>query len=134
MAALVGTIAFESGDFKYNVNLNPSNVGQGTRNMQSFTFNQEYAQSIPELAGQLEGIAAGSDDQILGLLTANDDYDFGSAAWFLTTQCGDQVRQGLQTGGQAGWEQYVSECIGTSPTAGRQDYWERAVQAIGATN
>ena len=31
MAAVVGTMAFESGDFKYNINYYPGNPGQGSK-------------------------------------------------------------------------------------------------------
>ncbi|KAL8952957.1 MAG: hypothetical protein Q9222_001176 [Ikaeria aurantiellina] len=38
-AAVVAIMAFESGDFKYNINHFPGRPGQGTRNMQSPALN-----------------------------------------------------------------------------------------------
>lgn len=78
-AALISIMAFETGDFKFNVNHFPATPGQGTRNMQSPEFNLKYAKSIPELKDKLA--AAGTDPKaVLALLTANGAYDFGSAA------------------------------------------------------
>ncbi|KAL9600875.1 MAG: hypothetical protein Q9219_002917 [cf. Caloplaca sp. 3 TL-2023] len=80
-AAVIGIMAFESGDFKYNINHFPGTPGQGTRNMQDPEFNLKYAQSIPGLKVKLA--VAGSDPKaILALLTADGDADFGSAAVF----------------------------------------------------
>ncbi|KAL8735874.1 MAG: hypothetical protein Q9181_002652 [Wetmoreana brouardii] len=85
-AAVISTMAFETDDFKYNINHFPGVPGQGTRNMQSPEFNLKYAKSIPALQSKLA--AAGSDPKaVLGLLTANGEYDFGSGAWYLATQC-----------------------------------------------
>ncbi|MCJ1226961.1 hypothetical protein MMC12_003616 [Toensbergia leucococca] len=141
MAALISTMAFESGDFEYNINIYPGNPGQGTRNMQMASYNVLYAHSIPALASELSSITNGAPasslsttqlNAVRGLLIANDSYDFGSAVWFLTTQCSESVRTGLQSGGQAGWENYVSGCLGTTATSDRQAYWERASQAFAA--
>lgn len=129
-AALTATMAFESDDFKYNLNYVPGNPGQGTRNMQSAEFNILYAQSIPALASSLQAVAD-SPNGIRDLLTANDIYDFGSAAWFLTAHCGEATRAALQSEGLVGWRSYVSDCIFTPPTGDRQAYWERAAQAFG---
>lgn len=58
-AAVISTIAMESGDFKYVHHYFPSPVsGQGTRNMQSEAYNLGYAQSISELADRLEAAQA----------------------------------------------------------------------------
>ena len=129
-AALISTMAFETGDFKYDVNYFPGNPGQGTRNMQSAEFNLLYAQSIPALAYPLQAVI-NSPNGIRDLLTANDIYDFGSAAWFLTAHCGEATRAALQSGGLVGWKSYVSDCIHTPPTSDRQAYWERAAQVFG---
>ncbi|KAI9858545.1 MAG: hypothetical protein M1824_004281 [Vezdaea acicularis] len=130
-AAIISTMAFESGDFKYNRNHYPApgRPGQGTRNMQMSTYNLAYAKSIPALAGPLAQVAATDLNGVLALVMA-DQYSFGSAAWFLTSQCGAGVRQGLQSGTQAGWQTYVSSCIGTTVTSDRMAYWTRAVQAL----
>src|SRR5450432_2231504 len=49
MSALLSLIAFETNEFKYNINHYPGRAGQGTRNMQIAEFNLQYALSIPEL-------------------------------------------------------------------------------------
>ncbi|KAI4257981.1 MAG: hypothetical protein LQ352_001414 [Teloschistes flavicans] len=124
-AALLSTMAFESDDFRYNINHVPGVPGQGTRNMQSPQFNMMYAQSLKLAAG-------GSDPSaVLAQLTANPQYDFGSGAWFLTTQCSDTVRAGLKTGQLTGWQAYISECIHTAASPDRQAYWERAAKVMG---
>ncbi|MCJ1304452.1 hypothetical protein MMC08_007264 [Hypocenomyce scalaris] len=143
MAAVVGTMAFESGDFKYDINYYPGNPGQGTRNMQSAAFNLLYASSIPALSSSLQAITAGAtsasslsttqQNDVRGLLTANETYDFGSGAWFLTSQCTESVRGGLQNGSEEGWEEYITGCIGTTVTSDRMAYWQMAMQAFGAS-
>ena len=102
-------------------------------------YNLEYAQSIPALSSKLEAISGGSaaaalsetqQNEVRGLLTADEYYDFGSAAWFLTTQCSSEVRAQLQTGSLAGWQQYIESCVGTTATSDRQAYWTRAIAAL----
>ncbi|PYH48248.1 uncharacterized protein BP01DRAFT_354097 [Aspergillus saccharolyticus JOP 1030-1] len=129
-AAVIGLMAFESGDFKYNKNHFPGVAGQGTRNMQSPTFNAKYAASIPALADSLKTVN-GDPAGTLDLLRAVPDYDFGSGAWFLTTQCNASVRSQLQQGSQAGWEAFITSCVGTAANDDRKAYWNRAVQALG---
>lgn len=127
MAAILSTIAFESGDFKYD---RPTNgeAGKGTRNMQSAAFNTKFAVSIPGLGEKLPSDPNG----ILEFLTANDAYSFGSASWFESTQCGPTIRSGLAGGSLAGWQAYVTGCLHTTPSTDRQAYWQRAVTALGA--
>ena len=129
MAAVLGMMAFESGDFKYNVPIIPV-PGKGTRNMQSADFNNKYALSIPGLAPKVAALK-GNPDGIRDLLIANEYYDFGSGAWFLATQCGPDVKAGLAKGDLPGWQAYVKGCVGTTPTDERQAYWERALKALG---
>ncbi|KAI9848493.1 MAG: hypothetical protein M1838_000493 [Thelocarpon superellum] len=141
-AALLSLMAFESGDFKYDKNHFPApgRPGQGTRNMQSAAFNKEYAASIPSLASQFSSLASQGDDDTtenaIRQLVLADQYDFASAAWFLTSQCSSAVRSALQgSSGSEGvalqaWQDYISSCVGTSPTSDRQAYWEKAVTAL----
>ncbi|KAL9022145.1 MAG: hypothetical protein Q9185_000659 [Variospora sp. 1 TL-2023] len=129
-AAIISIMAFESGDFKYNINHFPGTAGQGTRNMQYPEYNLKYAQSIPELKDKLA--AAGTDPKaVLALLTANGAYDFGSAAWFLKTQCSDTIRGGLKSGSLAGWQAYITQCVQTTVTPDRQAGWEKVAKALG---
>lgn len=127
IAAVLSVVAFESGDFKYNINHFPGRPGQGTRAMLMPAFVREYAQSIPELAPTLSAIASGGSDGLNAIraLVLPDQYSFGSAAWFLTSHCRD-VRPALQAGGQAGFEKYM-ECLGVTATPERLAYWHRAV-------
>ncbi|OJJ97327.1 hypothetical protein ASPACDRAFT_62995 [Aspergillus aculeatus ATCC 16872] len=129
-AAVIGLMAFESGDFKYNKNHFPGVAGQGTRNMQSSAFNAKYAASIPALADSLKAVN-GDPTGTLDLLRAVPEYDFGSGAWFLTTQCTASVRGQLQQGTQAGWEAFITGCVGTAANDDRKAYWSRAVEALG---
>ena len=131
-AAIVSLMAFESGDFKYNrPHFGDTPAGKGTRNMQSAAFNQKYAASIPALKDKVA--AAGNNaGAVTALLTANGEYDFGSGAWFLTTQCSKAVRDGLRNCSVDGWKAYITECVGTTVTPDRQAYFDRAVQALGA--
>lgn len=98
--------------------------------MQSPTFNKKYASSLPDLAEKLPSVSDSPAD-LLDLLRANETYDFGSGAWFLTTQCSSDVRTALQKGDEAGWSRYISECVGTTVTDDRKAYWKRAVGALG---
>ncbi|KAM0332227.1 hypothetical protein ACHAQA_002502 [Verticillium albo-atrum] len=146
IAALLSLMAFETGDFKYNRNHFPApgRPGQGTRNLQMPNFNLAYALDIPALhdkALEITGGTGGSapdaasltdeqKDKILELVLP-DEYAWGSAAWFLTTQCDASVRTGLQAGTQDGLTKYLSECVGTEPTEDRIAYWQRAKDAFG---
>jgi len=139
LSALISLVAFETGDFKYNTNHYPApgRPGQGTRNMQMPQFNLEYALSIPALKAQAQALApagttTGLSDDVLNEIRAlvlPDQYAWGSAAWFLTSQCAS-VRPQLQAGGQAGWEAYLG-CVGTTATSDRMAYWTRANTAFG---
>lgn len=92
--------------------------------MQMANFNTMYASSIPEIADDVTDDV----DQVLDLLLTEDEYDFGSAAWFLSTQCSEDVRTQLQTGSEQGWENYISSCIGTTVTPERKAYWDKAME------
>ncbi|CAG7947688.1 unnamed protein product [Penicillium olsonii] len=128
-AAILSLMAFESGDFKYNKNHFPGVAGQGTRNMQSPDFNKKYAASIPALKDKAASVSDPAD--LLDLLRNDGATDFGSGAWFLTTQCSKEVRSALADGSESGWQKYISDCVGTSVDDDRKAYWERAVKALG---
>lgn len=157
IAGLLSLMAFETGDFKFNRNHfpEPGRPGQGTRNLQMIEFNLLYALSIPELHDEALAIARQdengtmsggpviepedidaeelSDDQkndILELILP-DEYAWGSAAWFYTTQCDPSVRQALAAGTEEGLSTYLVDCVGTTLTDERVEYWERAREAFG---
>jgi len=135
-AALISIMAFESGEFKYNINHYPGTPGQGTRNMMNFPFILQYAASISTLASQIPpGTTAtsASDDvkNSVRALVLDDAHSFASAAWFLTTQCSAAVRSGLQSGtDESAWEEYITSCVGTTVTDARKAYWTAAVNAL----
>ena len=97
--------------------------------MQGPKFNVEYAQSIPGLKANLPMDPAA----VLALLVANIDYDFASAAWFMTTQCTSTVRGGLKNGGMAGFTAYVG-CIGAPMASDRTSYYVAAAKAFGVNS
>lgn len=105
--------------------------------MQMPNYNLLYAKSIPALSSSLAAITTASsteglsDDELNAIraLVLPDQYSWGSAAWFLTTQCAS-ARAALQAGGQAGYEAYLA-CVGTSATSDRLAYWTRANSALG---
>ncbi|CAK7228777.1 hypothetical protein SBRCBS47491_007021 [Sporothrix bragantina] len=127
IAAVLALTGYESGDLKYRHSEFPVVAGKGTSNMQSPTFNAEFAASVPALAS---GVAAanGDADAILALLTV-DDYNFASGAWFLTSQCAS-IRSQLQANTDAGFTAYMG-CVGTTINDSRLDYWHRAQAAFG---
>ena len=97
--------------------------------MQSPDFNKKYAASIPALKDKAASVSDPAD--LLDLLRNDGATDFGSGAWFLTTQCSKEVRSALADGSESGWQKYISDCVGTSVDDDRKAYWERAVKALG---
>lgn len=88
-----------------------------------------YAGSIPELATGLA--AAGGDvDKVLGLVTADDGYNFGAAPWWLVNKCEKGVVDGLVGGTDEAFGAYMG-CVGVSATEDRLAYWNRAKTAFG---
>lgn len=139
-AALLSLQIFESASFQYARNHFPGRPGQGTRNMQMPAFNLLYAKSIPALAPKVSALTGGQAaaslspdvlDKVLGLILENDAWDFGSAAWFTTTQCGVEVRKGLQAGTEQGWVQWLTSCVGTTVTEERKAGWVKAKGVLG---
>ncbi|OJJ52628.1 hypothetical protein ASPSYDRAFT_164401 [Aspergillus sydowii CBS 593.65] len=130
-AAVLGLIAFESGEFRFSRNHFPGVEGQGTRNMQSPDFNKKYAASIDALKEKFEEVKD-QPGKVLDLLLEDPAVDFGSGAWFLTTQCDDSVREKLQSGNEEGWKGYIVDCVGTEANSERKGYWTAAVKALGA--
>lgn len=127
IAGVLSLVGYESVDMRYKHNVSPGRVGQGTSNMQMANFNREYAESIPELKGKVtEGT---SDAEVLELVMV-DEYNFGSGPWFLTTKCGDDVREQLKKGTDEGFAAYMG-CVGVEAGDDRLAYWTRAKTAFG---
>ena len=133
-AALIAIMMYESGSFKYNHNHFPApgRPGQGTRNMQMAPFNEKYATALygaDKVAAAKAG--QGGEDAVLALVQGDED-SFASAAWFLTTQCSPSIEEGLASGSAAGWDAYLTTCVGTTHTADRDPLWTKAKQVLGA--
>lgn len=124
-AALLSWMAFESLDFKYDHNVSPGTPGQGCRNMMMPGFVKKYAAVV-------QGADASSSDPatVLNSVIAAGG-DWGAAAWFYNTQCSDAIKNGVKTGGKAGWEAWITGCVQTTVTDARTQYWQRAAQALG---
>lgn len=130
-AALLAWMSYESGEFKYNQNHFPApgTPGQGTRNMMMPTFVAEYVQFL--------GLTPTSTDPATVLMMVeNDQYGFGSASWFYHEQCSSEIKSGVQSGSQAGWDAFLTTCVGTDADEGsgstsRLAYWQRATVALG---
>jgi len=73
-------------------------------------------------------VSGKSPVEVLALVTP-DEYNFGSAAWYLTTVCTAEVRSSLKTGTDAAWAAY-SQCVGATDPTGRKAYWDRAKAAF----
>jgi len=142
IAALLSVIAFNTDSFKFNTG---KCAGQGTRNMQRDRWNLAYAQTFPELAAPLRKITGAnftdtahsqgalSDTQYAAILdlVLPDKYSWGSAAWFLTSQC-ESTRQGLREAHDphSAYSIYL-QCIGTEMSEGRMVFWVAANEAFG---
>ncbi|KAL9618764.1 MAG: hypothetical protein Q9160_006558 [Pyrenula sp. 1 TL-2023] len=128
-AAILSWIALESAELKYNINHFPGNPGQGTRVMLMPPYIAKYIASIPDLKEKAD--AAGGDvTKLLGLVL-DDEHSLASGAWFVSSQCTQDVRQGLAAGSDAGWEQFITGCVGTTVTDQRKGYWVKAKEALG---
>lgn len=124
-AALLSLMAYESGEFVYNQNHFPGVPGQGTRNMQSPTYNAMYATSL--------GIGSFATGSELMQAVGADQYTFASAAWFITTQCDFRVRENMWSGSKTAWEAYLTGCVGTVADEGRVAYWTKAMGVLGVS-
>ncbi|KAK8070146.1 hypothetical protein PG994_006762 [Apiospora phragmitis] len=132
IAGVLALMAYESGDFKYKHNVSPGRPGQGTANMQMYANNVKYAASIPDLKSKAASFTDNSPDaqknELLAMVT-DDKYNFGSGAWYLTTQCDKGVQTALSKGDDAGFAAYM-KCVGVTVTEDRNAYWQRAKKAF----
>ena len=101
--------------------------------MQSPEYNLKYAtwlatecENCGITAEEVEKAKAEGVKAVLTLVNG-DEWGFGSAAWFLATQCDDSVRMGLESGSEGGWETYLTSCVGTTATEERTAVWRKAV-------
>lgn len=128
-AALVAYTLFESGNYKYSKNHFPApgRPGQGTRMMAMPPFVSKYATAV---VGAQAVASAGGDAAVLALVNSDDEKSFGSAAWFLTTQCTPAVRAGLVAETTEGWHVFLTECVGTTAAPERDTPWVAAKQVL----
>lgn len=131
--AIIAYTLFESGNYKYSKNHYPGRPGQGTRMMAMPPYVKKYAAAIAGDQAVATAEAAGGNaglDAVLALANADDEKSFGSAAWFLTTQCTPQIRAGLVSEETAGWHSFLTECVGTTAAPERDTPWLAAKQII----
>lgn len=135
-AAVISLMALESGEFQYKKNHfpEPGRPGQGTANMQMAEFNLKYAKSIPAVQDKVANVTStdGLTDEELNRIRALvivDEHNFGSAAWFLRTQCGEEVAEALRKDVDSGFKTYM-ECVGVEVDESRQEYLDRAKSAF----
>ncbi|CAO2656815.1 Nn.00g056180.m01.CDS01 [Neocucurbitaria sp. VM-36] len=132
-AALVAYMLFESGNFKYSKNHFPGRPGQGTRMMAMPPFVKLYANSAAGSQAVAQAESAGGDaglNAVLALVNSDDEKSFGSAAWFLTSQCTADVRAGLVAETVDGWHNFLTACVGTTAAAERDVPWVAAKQIM----
>ncbi|TDL26004.1 hypothetical protein BD410DRAFT_560618 [Rickenella mellea] len=137
-AAIASLMSFETGDFKFDRNHfpPPGKPGQGTRNLMTFPFIMKYAQNTTATAAKADALSpnpATADDAtknaVLALMLP-DDLSFASASWFYTNQCDQSIVQGLQSATESGWENYITECVGTTVTDDRKTAYLAALSAM----
>jgi hypothetical protein len=129
IAAVLALVAVESAELRYKHNVYPGRAGQGTSAMLMPDNVAKYAASIPELK---DGVAAAAGDvgKVLELVV-DDQYNFGAAQWWLTTQCTGDVVEGLKGASDKAWEAYMA-CVGVDASdQERLAYWKKAKSAFG---
>ncbi|EOA86347.1 hypothetical protein ACJQWK_06064 [Exserohilum turcicum] len=132
-AAIVAYELFESGDFKYKKNHFPGRPGQGTRMMAMPPFIEKYATSVAGADAVQQAKAKGGDAglvAVLDLVNSDDEKSFGSAAWFVSTQCSADVRAGLAAATEDGWTKFLTDCVGTTADPARNPAWVAATANI----
>lgn len=101
--------------------------------MQSPAFNEKYATWLSSVCTNC-GISAAEIEQaktegpaaVLDLVNGLQ-WSFGSAAWFLKTQCDSSIEDDLAAGTEAGWTSYLEECVGTTVTDERTAGWKKVI-------
>lgn len=137
VAAIISLMALESGEFAFKNNHypEPGRPGQGTANMQSPEFNLMYAKSLPAVSWEVRNVTTttGLPDvelKRISALVTKDCFNFGSGAWFLRTQCDEEVAAALREDIDAGFKVYM-ECVGVEVDEARQEYLDLAKTAFG---
>lgn len=122
-AGLLAWMAFESGDFKYNIaKFNNPPAGKGSRCMMSPDFNAEYAKTV--------GDNEADPGAMLKKLIA-DGHEWDACAWYYSAKCDDTVKKGAQAGTLAGHLAFLKDCVNTEVTDARKTYWTNTAKAFG---
>jgi len=141
-AALFSLMAFESGNFIFDVNQFPGRPGQGTRNMMMFDFILPYALQYnrkavlairPDLTAQSTAADVPSDTEknAIRATVLDDTLSFASAAWFLRTKCPAQIAAGLKTASADAFNAYMGpSCIGAGQDPARLAGYQATLAAM----
>jgi len=143
-AALFSLMAFESGNFLFDVNKFPGRPGQGTRNMMQFDFILPYALQYnraavhairSDLTAQSTAADVPSDTEknAIRATVLDDTLSFASAAWFLRTKCPAQIAAGLKSATADAFNAYMgSSCVGAGQDPARLVGYQAILAAMGA--
>ncbi|KAJ7049927.1 hypothetical protein C8F01DRAFT_1001453 [Mycena amicta] len=130
-AALLSLMIFESGGF-------------------AFDINQSYALDTPSVADMAKALAGANitnpsaippdTENAIRVLVLADDLSFASAMWFYK-RSGDSktgcieipgMVEGLKNASLTGWQNYITQCVGTTVTDARQGLWQKALDVFHA--
>ncbi|KAJ2559515.1 hypothetical protein EV175_000309 [Coemansia sp. RSA 1933] len=120
--AVIALMAYESDSWQYNINHFPGRAGQGTRNMQMYNFNSEYAKLLypTKAAAALASGTSGSDAQenAVRALVLDDNDSFGSGFWYLVNHASSYYNNAnkLRSGNSADFKDYVVTGVGAGWT------------------
>jgi len=141
-AALFSLMAFETGNFVFDVNQFPGRPGQGTRNMMQFNFILPYALQYnraavlairPDLKAQSTPADVPSDTEknAIRATVLDDTLSFASAAWFLRTKCPADIAAGLKTASADAFNAYMGpSCVGAGQDPARLAGYQATLAAM----
>ncbi|KAJ1810134.1 hypothetical protein LPJ77_001143 [Coemansia sp. RSA 2523] len=138
IVATLSWMLFESGNWVYNINHFPGNIGQGTRTMMTWEYVAEYAKTLhPDAyakalgSGDVSAANNSTKTDVIDLVLNNDD-SFGSGFWYLTTKAASfhGNANSLRDGNKADFQKYVEDGIVTTWTTEREDVWTMVNSAI----
>ncbi|KAJ7680958.1 hypothetical protein DFH06DRAFT_1164631 [Mycena polygramma] len=113
-----------------------------------FPFILQYALDTPSVAAQAQALAGANvnnpaaipadTENAIRALVLTDQLSFASAMWFYTqsgpNQTGCTATAGMVAGLQAatlpGWEQCITNCVGTTVTPQRQAVYEKTLNVL----
>jgi len=143
-AAIFALMAFESGNFVFDVNVFPGRPGQGTRNMMMFDFILPYAvqysrEAVHAIRPDLNSTSTAADvpddaqKNAIRATVLDDTLSFASAAWFLRTHCSPQIAVGLKSATDDAFNAYMgSGCVGAGQDPARLALYHATLTAMGS--